>query len=70
MFFTLPLGGFLFHIVAIEHGWESAERWHEFSGLKGVYESVSALVFGLAGLRSFDRYVDVKHNGKSEKEKP
>jgi hypothetical protein len=55
MFFSMPLVLFVMHLISIERGWQVEERWAEFKGLGFVYQTITALVFGLAGLNSWDR---------------
>ena len=45
-----------------------AEEIREYKFLGKFFESVTALVFGLAGLRSFDKFIEKKNgngNGKT-----
>ena len=50
--------------IALLHP-EWASQIREYKFLTKFFESVTALVFGLAGLRSFDKYVERKNgNGK------
>jgi hypothetical protein len=58
-FFAMPLIALTFHVIAIQLGWKADERVTELKGLLPVYYTVSSLVFGLAGLNTFDRF-----NGK------
>ena len=51
--------------IALLHP-ELAGRIREFQFLSKFFESITALVFGLAGLRSLDKYVEKKNgNGKT-----
>ena len=63
-FLTLPLGIFT---IALLHP-ELANRIREFQFLSKFFESITALVFGLAGLRSLDKFVETK-NGKPPPER-
>jgi hypothetical protein len=54
-FFSMPLVVFILHIVSVEKGWNMGQRWSEFTGIGLFYQIISALVFGLAGLNSWDR---------------
>jgi hypothetical protein len=48
-------------------------QWHHpnYKFIGPFYQSVTALVFGLAGLRSFDKYVEHKNgNGKKPPDAP
>lgn len=67
MFFSLPAIVFLLHFTAVEMGWQFDNRIEEFRGITPVYETVTALVFGLAGLNSFDRFFNDRKNHKTEK---
>jgi hypothetical protein len=69
-FFTAPLVVFVLHIVAVEKQWNIGQRWEEFSGIGAFYQIISTLVFGLAGLQSFDRFVQQKNGKKYEQEPP
>ena len=63
-FLLMPLSIF---VIAILHP-ELGGRIKEFQFLGKFFESITALVFGLAGLRSVDKYVETKNgNGKNEK---
>jgi hypothetical protein len=62
-FFTAPLVVFILQITSQEFSWlHFQEHMSEFKWLGNFYLSVTGLVFGLAGLNSFDRYN--KANGK------
>ena len=51
-------------VIALLHP-EMAAQIREFKFLSKFFESITALVFGLAGLRSVDKYVETKNgNGK------
>lgn len=68
-FFTFPLSVFALRIFSIEYHWEISERWPEFHGVGTFYQTIAALVFGLAGLRSFDRAWEMR-NGQNRIVKP
>jgi hypothetical protein len=64
-FLTLPLIIFTMAIASREFGWTNFEQHiKEYKFLGSFYQSITALAFGLSGLRSLDRYVEVKQNGK------
>jgi hypothetical protein len=65
-FFSIPLIIFTLHVMAIELGWKFDDRLEEFQGIMPVYQTVTALIFGLAGLNSFDRFT----NGKKKNGSP
>lgn len=67
MFFGLPLVVFSLHFAAVELGWQFDNRIEEFNGIMPAYQTVTGLVFGLAGLNSFDRYLDGRNNHKTPK---
>ena len=58
-FLMLPLSVLT---VALLHP-EFASQIREYKFLAKFYESITALVFGLAGLRSLDKYVERKNGG-------
>ena len=58
-FLTLPLAIFL---IALLHP-ELTSQLREYKFLSKFFESITALVFGLAGLRSVDKYVETRKNG-------
>ena len=61
-FLTLPLTVFA---IALWHP-ELAAQMREYKFMSKFFESITALVFGLAGLRSVDKYVETKNgNGKN-----
>ena len=47
-----------------------AEEVKGYKFMGKFFESVTALVFGLAGLRSVDKYVETKSNGNGNKKPP
>jgi hypothetical protein len=63
-FLTLPLAIF---VIALLHP-ELVGQIKEYKFLSKFFESITALVFGLAGLRSLDKYVETK-NGKDKSPK-
>ena len=64
-FLTLPLSVL---VIALLHP-ELAAQIKEYKFLSKFFESITALVFGLAGLRSVDKYVETK-NGNGNKKPP
>ena len=67
-FLTLPLIIFVMAVLSREFGWTDFEQHlKEYKFLSSFYQSITALAFGLSGLRSIDRYVESKNgNGKSK----
>lgn len=66
-YLTVPLITYILIVVSIQSpGWNINEHLKDFAGLGQWFQALSALVFGLAGLRSFDRYVDVKNGSKKK----
>ena len=64
-FLTLPLFIFALALASREFGWTEFEQHiKEYKFLGNFYQSITALVFGLSGLRSLDKYVETK-NGKN-----
>ena len=64
-FFTVPIVG-LYLILAVPSVRENLEHY-KFIGT--FFQSVSALVFGLSGLRSLDKYVETR-NGRPKDHHP
>ena len=64
-FLMLPLSVF---IVALLHP-ELASQIREYKFLSKFFESITALVFGLAGLRSVDKFIETKNGNDSHKPK-
>ena len=64
-FLAMPLSIFL--LAFFNPAFESHIR--EFKFLTKFFESITALVFGLAGLRSVDKYVETR-NGNDNKKPP
>lgn len=62
-FFAIPVLILVLHVCAIEFNWKSDDRLAEFQGVMPVYQTISGLVFGLAGLNSVDRFF----NGRERK---
>jgi hypothetical protein len=62
-FFTVPLVGISLLLLA-DRMPEIRNHLSEYKFIGPFFQSVTALVFGLSGLRSFDKYVETK-NGKS-----
>jgi hypothetical protein len=67
-FFTVPLVGITLLLLA-DRMPEIRNHISEYKFIGPFFQSVTALVFGLAGLRSLDKYVETK-NGKTPKENP
>jgi hypothetical protein len=63
-FFTVPLVGIGLLLLA-DSVPNIRNHISEYKFIGPFFQSVTALVFGLAGLKSVDRYVDIK-NGKSQ----
>jgi hypothetical protein len=61
-FFTMPFVVFWLRFFSIQYHWEVEKHWGEFKGLGSVFQTITALVFGLSGLRSFDKAWEAKHN--------
>jgi hypothetical protein len=59
IFLTLPM---VILALALTNK-EFEDHIREYKFLSNFYQSITALVFGLSGLRSFDKFVEVK-NGK------
>ena len=69
-FLTLPLIIFAMALASREFGWTEFEQHiKEYKFLGNFYQSITALVFGLSGLRSLDKYVETK-NGKKPPDAP
>ena len=64
-FLTLPLSLLILGFINPAF----AEEVKSYKFLPKFFESVTALVFGLAGLRSVDKYVETK-NGNGNKKPP
>ena len=62
----MPLVIFTLAFISEEYGWtEFHEHVRDYKFLAPFFQSVTALVFGLAGLRSLDKYTETKNgNGK------
>jgi hypothetical protein len=64
-FLTMPVSIFLLVVISEETGWIHFDKYMgEFKWLGEFYRSITALVFGLSGLQSLDKYIAVKQNGK------
>jgi len=64
-FFTVPIVGIGLLIMADQFP-SIRNHINEFKFIGPFFQSVTALVFGLAGLRSVDRYVDQKNGGSKK----
>lgn len=67
-FFTVPLAGLTILILADSFP-SIRNHLSEFKFIGPFFQSVTALVFGLSGLRSLDKYVETK-NGNGKKGEP
>jgi hypothetical protein len=67
-FFTVPLVGITLLILA-DRVPSIRDHISEYKFIGPFFQSVTALVFGLSGLRSLDKYVETK-NGKSQPKTP
>lgn len=65
-FLTLPL---IVLAIVLWHP-ELADQMREYKFIVKFYESVTALVFGLSGLRSVDKFVEIKKNGNGNGKPP
>jgi hypothetical protein len=65
-FLTLPLS---ILVITLWHP-ELVNQIKEYKFLTKFFESITALVFGLAGLRSVDKYVETKKNGNGKEKTP
>jgi fumarate reductase subunit D len=69
-FLTMPMIVLVLAITSRIYGWLGVEehlKGYKFLGT--FFQSVTALVFGLSGLRSLDKYVETK-NGNGNKKPP
>ena len=66
-FFTVPLVGITLLLLADKL--QIRDHLSEYKFIGPFFQSVTALVFGLSGLRSLDKYVETK-NGGARNEKP
>jgi hypothetical protein len=69
VFLFAPLTVFSLHFAADELHWEFSKHINDYKGLAPSYQTLTALIFGLCGLRSIDKYVETK-NGNAKKEEP
>ena len=65
-FLTMPL--IIFLLAFFNRDYEANIR--EFKFLGKFFESITALVFGLAGLRSVDKFVETRKNGNGNGKPP
>jgi len=64
-FLTLPLLIFIMALASREFGWTEFEQHiREYKFLGAFYQSITAMTFGLSGLRSLDNYVTIRNGGK------
>jgi ABC-type sulfate transport system permease component len=69
-FLTLPLLIFILAFTSEEYGWSQFhEHIRDYKFVGSFYQSITALAFGLSGLRSVDKYVEAK-NGKPPSKTP
>lgn len=71
-FFLLPITFFIVHLYALTHiGWLgkplSGEEKYDFSYVQNLQRDITFLVFGLAGLRSWE-VIRNGNNNRKEKE--
>jgi hypothetical protein len=70
-FLTMPLMIFALAFISQEYGWTAFhDHVKDYKFLSPYFQSVTALVFGLAGLRSLDKYTETKSNGKNPPNAP
>ena len=67
-FFTVPLVGITLLVLA-DSVPNIGNHLKEYKFIGPFFQSVTALVFGLSGLRSLDKYVETK-NGKKPPDAP
>jgi hypothetical protein len=69
-FLTLPLLVLTLMLLGPALGWgDLIPRLREARFVGPFYQSITALTFGLSGLRSLDRYVETRQNGISNGKK-
>lgn len=67
-FLSLPLIIFAMALASREFGWTDFEQHiKEYKFLGNFYQSITALTFGLSGLKSLDRFVETRTNGQKSK---
>ena len=70
-YLTVPLVTYIMIVVSIETPWlHTNEHLKEFAGLGAWFQALTALIFGLAGLNSWDKTVYQKYNGTVKKDVP
>ena len=58
-FLTFPLVVFVLHLVSDEVSWfHFSQHISEYKFLTPYFQSITALVFGLAGLNTIDRHLE------------
>lgn len=63
-FLTAPLVIFILLLISQEGGWlHFNQHIGEYKWMAAFYQSVTGLVFGLAGLHSFDRFAETRNGG-------
>jgi hypothetical protein len=66
-FLTAPLLIFALHILSDEVTWfHFSQHFNEYKWVGAFYQTITALVFGLAGLHSLDKNLEKRFNGKSK----
>jgi ABC-type glycerol-3-phosphate transport system permease component len=67
-FLTAPFLIFILHIISDEfpESFHFSAHLQEYRFLDKFYQIISALVFGLAGLNTFDRHLERKSGAKDE----
>jgi hypothetical protein len=67
VFLFAPLTVFSLHFASDELHWEFSKHIKDYSGLAPSYQTLTALIFGLCGLRSIDKYVETKSENEQSK---
>jgi hypothetical protein len=68
-FFTVPMAG-LFILMMADFWPNIRNHLAEYKFIGPFFQSVTALVFGLAGLNSTDRYLERKNGNEHNKKSP
>ena len=70
-YLTVPLITYALIVIAVEvPEFHLNEHLKDFAGLGQWFQTLTALIFGLAGLHSFDRFVEQKNGKKDEQQLP
>jgi hypothetical protein len=64
-FFSIPLILFILQLLGDILPWHIREHIPELKYLVSFYQSVTGLVFGLAGLNSMDKFIALKNGARS-----